>query len=237
MTRDGPRAALLAAAWSLAGAACAGGAWAGTLVLTRALFNQHLGRELESDLATSSFTFGLICAWYGVVVGILAGIVMGRHDRAKRISLLALGGFLTGAVGGGLTPRAVHMGTGVMSPLASSSLVWALAGALAGLVARAVSGRVKRPPGPEDEEPVEAAHPVATTRRPRARRLRTSLWALVGHSPLLAASAAALVAAAVVAPSESAVTPLVVGVMGASTASSLINLDRRLRAQERRTGT
>lgn len=226
-------------AWTAAGAVCAGGCWAGVLVISRVQFGLDLF-ALVYDLRVEIVRiFAGVGALSGLATGVLVGLIRDRREMPDLSGAIAwgIGGVLTGASGGAAAPLVVsEIGTAI-HPEISSSLAWAAAGALAGLGGRLLSWCMNEAPEPDDvdDEEVVARPPTPGTaavelRRPTPRDLPIALRFL----PALLVSVAALVAAALVDSRDAAVALLAVGLLGLSVVPVLRNQERRLRQLERR---
>jgi hypothetical protein len=233
LNQECPGGAAVVVVWSTLTAVFAAATWAGVYAALANTLFPPIGRVNQSALTTLTLQLGTASAGVGLVVGVLGGFLCSRNRPANAIAL-GLGGLLFGAVGGGLMPRAIYEAEGTMGPLASSSIAWAIAGALAGIVATAVFQWTREPveKPDEDDEPREPEPPAATWKGTDRRRL--SLIRLLRFFPLLSCSAAALVAAALTFPSQAALALFVMGCLGFATSSVLMNHDRRLIALERK---
>jgi hypothetical protein len=95
-------------------------------------------------VADGAAAWASIIGVVGFLTGLGVGVARGLFFRGNGLAL-GVGGGITGAVAGGLTPLAVLASDGVFSPLVSSSIAWAVAGLLAGLLGYG-SGRSRAVP-------------------------------------------------------------------------------------------
>jgi hypothetical protein len=222
---------LRAALWALAGAVCAGGVWPLAVVVVYPLFGVSFQLS-NSDV----FTNVLLGAALGGLYGILAGaVVVGFRRANERLALVAGGGFF-GALGCVLAVLAVAATAPEMHPLVSSSLAWAVVGALACATGYVCARRIVETEPiadleDEDEDTVPPKRIEWLLREVKRRVLNRSMRAVL---PVLIASVGALVAAALVAPSEVWLALFAVGVLGLAVALVLYRQEERLRALERR---
>jgi hypothetical protein len=222
------RVPLIATTWALAGGACTAAAWAIGFRLTSALIDPPLSHVDEADLPAMMQLFGTLGAIVGVLVGLLVGLISGSQDRAATVVSLAVGGVFAGALGGGLSPLAVFAGERVISPLISSTISWATAGSLAGVVAYVVFRWMSESPEPEVEEDATQPRQQATTWQPLERGRRLQLGPILRFFPILGASGFALVGSAITSSRPLALTLLAMGLLGLSTAYTMFQHDRRL---------
>lgn len=182
------RAILAAGTWAVGVAAVAAGGWVAGLVLARSLLGVHL---VPSDLPAGRFAeFTVTLAGIGGGWGLLAGLVAGLTRRgedylANRIApggIGAVGGAVFGLIGGGLTPTSMAVVGRALPVEMSSSLGWAFAGVLAGLVVYGWTQVREKPPPATDEEPDEVVEPgVSLTGEGWPRSLYVAgKWALGG---------------------------------------------------------
>jgi hypothetical protein len=224
--------------WVLGGAVCAASAWALGMVVGGLLMDSSpsnpkaLGIEWSRLTLEVTAVVALCGATLGGSVGVLAGLLRKRHRGARAVALGAIGVSL-GTVGGAVSiPIVLACGESV-HPLVSSSLAWAVVGGLAGLAGYGCSRRLTKPAQVDEAEEADA--------RPRKRiewLLREVKWPfrdrpLVRVLPVLVASGAALLGAALVAPSSVSAALLAVGVLGLMVALVLYRQEERLRALER----
>ncbi|MDY3556856.1 hypothetical protein R5W24_006029 [Gemmata sp. JC717] len=214
-----PPNGLSAVWWALIGAAWTGGVWATALVFGFAYF----GVSFRADATTDPLPWALGLGGAGAVLGLSVGVLVGRAAGGPRRFTFAarLGalGALGGTVGGGLTAHAVVLSTGLLHPLVSSTLVWALAGLLVGAIGRAWARR----PG----VPTCAGQDVLAPHQPGGLTRRNAPRPLFRAAPVLAASALAFAGALVVPPGQTAGL-VAVGVLGLTVAVALRGQERRL---------
>jgi hypothetical protein len=219
------------AGWSLAGAACSAGAWTGGFVLASRVLVAPITETIRGNVFDAALVWCLMGAGCGLVIGALSGLFLGTAGRTDRIIGLSLGGAVTGAIGGGLTPLVVFAGAGALSPLANSAIAWAIAGLLTGGVARIV---VCPEPVRDDWDLEEARQELhSTTWRPKRGSKRRDLPDFVCCFPILAISGFALIAVGVLAWSSASLALLAVGLSGPFTALALVHQNRRIRELER----
>lgn len=235
----GPASALRTLAamgeWALAGAVCAGGAWAAASVIMSAVSIRPLGfADVKGNVAEATALGVGIGAACGLMIGVAEAILFGRNNRAKAVVILGIGGGLFGAIGGGLTPTALNAGHSILPPLVSSSLAWAVAGLLAGPIQHCWSRwTISREDAEDDDEGSTQPQPKAATWMPEPRR-RRSTGPILRFLPMLVVSLGSLVGAAVIAPSQVALALLAVGLLGLSVAGALLSQERWIRELERR---
>lgn len=160
------RVVLAAATWAVGGAAGAAGGWVVGLVLARSLAGvQITARDfLTGQLEDYAVRLAAIGGGWGLLVGLVAGLV--RREKQSFInqvaagSVGAVGGAVFGLIGGGLVPASVAAVGRALPVELSSSLGWAVAGMLAGLVAFGWTQVREKPQPVADEEPDEVAEPV-----------------------------------------------------------------------------
>lgn len=237
------RGALAALWWAFAGAVCAGGFWALTflaLFSLRELATAH--NDIVGHTLSAALLLGTLSVVTGLVTGVFVGLLRGGDERGTAAIALGMIGVLTGIIGGGLSAPAVVALGEWLHPLVSSSLAWALAGLIAGLLGYEWSRWMHPPAEPTDESESEAgtAPPrVEWILHQEPRRLRD--WPLFRVLPVLVVTAFVLVGAAVLAPSDAALALAAVGVLGLAVALvmqvqeyRLRHLEARLRKLERR---
>jgi hypothetical protein len=221
-----PRAAWTAAKWAVGGAATAAGAWLFGLVVAEYLlgvspFRRALKGRPEEAVLTAAW-LGIVC---GLVVGMTAALRRTKADRGGRWAAGgtgAVGGLLLGLVGGGLAPLSVAAFGYSLPAEVSSTLAWAFAGLLGGLIAYGWA-RVRR-------------EPPSTVDAPGGG------WELLRLAPafVLAVVAVAAATVAVVDPISrgsrvsGAVALAAVGLLAAVVIAVVHNHDRRIRDLERR---
>ena len=224
------------AVWSLAGALFASGGWIAASMLSSALKIPPLRPVGVEENVGEAIAFGVaVGATCGLLTGVASAILFGRGNRAKAVVVLGFGGGSVGATGGGLTPAALTAAEGVLPPLVSSSLAWAIAGLLAGPIGFCWSlWTTSRETVDEEVEGSSQPPPRATTWVPHERRRRRNLGPVFRFVPILGVSVGSLVAAIVTAPSQVALALLAVGLLGLSIAGALMSQERRIRELERR---
>ncbi|MBN9122590.1 MAG: hypothetical protein J0I06_26155 [Planctomycetes bacterium] len=213
--------------WALAGAVCAGGAWAGGCLVAQTALGVRL------SLARLSFSNLLLLAALGTLFGGLAGVLVGLCGRsgARRQTALALGiwGATFGTLAGWLHMLALVTTGGDADSLFSSSLAMAAVGFLAGLCGYTF---LHRPAGPDEplceEEPAVPDVKVEWLLREPKRRRRLPP-PLVRVLPVLAVSVGVLLGAALA--SQAAL--LAVALLGFAVAWVLYRQERRLDTLER----
>ncbi len=123
------RGRIVALGWGLACAVCAGGV--SLFVFDRLNEPVVHNSELQNRLPTAAF----VIAGVGAVAGLITGLMVGlHHDGHKPSVALGLLGAITGVVGGSLTIPTVILFRAWLSPLASTSLLWAIVGFVVGVV-------------------------------------------------------------------------------------------------------
>ena len=223
-----------AARWMFAGAACAAGMWLLGLG-TGWLLLDALPSDVEALRVGRSFPLvaSLAMAAAGAVSGLLVGAFGPRSGRSCRSALL---GVVVGALGGGLSVPVMLWCAPWLRPAASSSLLWTVVGALAGLTAYGFRSAptTSTTEGVEEEEyAVPRTRIEWLLRETRCRVLNRSTRRVL---PVLVVSASALVGAVVIAPSEVWVALVAVGALGFAVALVLYRQEERLRVMERRFG-
>jgi hypothetical protein len=232
-TRSAPRPQFrlhTALLWALAGAACAGGAWA--VVVFDATF---LPDDLPNAAVRYMLIHGGLGAGYGLVVGLVVGFLRGKEKPVTTGLVLGFGSAFFGALGGSLSVFAVAQTSPHVHPVVSSSLTWSAIGFAMGLCGylwpHSTSKRVE--PLEEDEgETQPEGKTIQWLLHERKRRWRTR--ALIHVLPVLIVSVGSLVVAVIYASSELSIAFLAVGVLGLSITLVLHNQDTRLRALEQR---
>jgi hypothetical protein len=221
---------LTAVGWALAGATCAGVPWAAVLLAAQECF----GLTFSTANGSPSLVFGcvLFLGWpYGFLAGVVLGLLRRRDHPDTSTLLLSLSCAFFGAIGGSLILLAVEV-CPRLHPIVSSSLAASVVGFLAGLCGYAAARPAPRAPE-EDEEPVPpAGAKVEWLLRERKRdwRLPRPLRRVL---PVLLTTAAILIIAAVLAPSDTALALLGVVALGLATAFVLYRQEERLEALER----
>ncbi|MDB5312949.1 MAG: hypothetical protein JWO38_7151 [Gemmataceae bacterium] len=124
-----------AAGWGAAGAVSAGGAWAVGLVAARVFMGFAVpAASLDGQVFETAVVLAGICGGCGLVVGAVAGLLLGGADRAGAAVVWALGGTFTGVIGGGLSPPLVVAGGPQLPVEVGSGVAWSIAGLMAGLI-------------------------------------------------------------------------------------------------------
>ena len=231
------RAALEAGGWAVAGAVCTGLAGGVGFVVASAIWVAPLSAaEVKEGVVTAAVLWAGIGTGCGFLIGGTASFLRWEQNRGTPTVVRAGIGAGTGAVGGGLTPVAVVLADGLLPAVVSFSLAWAIAGLLAGLAGYFLSrGAVE--PAEDDEEDEEAtARPAikGVTWTPREGTRRTLAFPILRLVPILTVSVFALVAAAFLAPSSTALALLAIGLLGLSVIVPLHSQERRLLNLERR---
>ncbi|AMV24139.1 hypothetical protein VT84_07065 [Gemmata sp. SH-PL17] len=235
-TTSAPSGAVTAIRWGLAGAICAGGGWAG--VLTVLIFGFPFGvisTELTDHTILISLLLGGFSSIAGLIAGAVAGLLRGGSERDTVAATFGAIGVLMGVIGGGLSVPAVVALSEWLHPIVSSSIPWALAGLIAGLIGYDWS-QWEQPSVPfaGENEGVEIApsRRIEWLLRQPERELRD--WPLFRVLPVLIVTAFVLVGGAVLAPSNAALALAGVGTLGLATALVMQVQERRLRALEAR---
>jgi hypothetical protein len=214
--------------------------WAGTAVLVAAAacsVGLAAGRRLPPLIwwdvgpdgppeATAPLLAGL-GGLYGLLAGGVAGLLRGPPGRIAAGLKGGLGFAIGGALAGGLGPL-LSAATGGRLPAAGASAVaCALIGGLMGLVGYTLRRwRTEHTPLPDDDwsaDPTLAGRPALPAVGPGP---------VVRQWPVLAVSAACLVAAVVTPPSPAGWATLGVGLLGCAVAWILAGQERRLRELE-----
>jgi hypothetical protein len=222
--------------WGLAGAACAGGAWASALAAAQSLLGDSFFLAADTRGAIGrALLHASLGGVYGLLAGAVVGALRGKGRRASAALALGCDGAAFGASGGALSVLAVVAAQSRLHPLASSSLAWAAVGFVAALLAYFQSRSRARWVGAadeDDEQPADATVEWVLRGRRKPRRWRDRAWFRVLPAPL--ASACALAGAAVCAPSDLSVGLLAVGALGLAVSLILYNQECRIRELERR---
>jgi hypothetical protein len=161
--------------WGVACALCAGGVWlAGFLVLGVRIELPNI--ELQHRLPNAAIAIAFLGALGGVFGGLFVGLIYDAADPTPRV--LVLGGAAVGALGGTVTIPTVILCREVISPLASSTLLWCAVGYGTGRIAYRLSLRKSNsPPGDEDEWVAQMS---------ARERNKTAEWVYVRLLPVLA---------------------------------------------------
>jgi hypothetical protein len=143
---------------------------------------------------------------------------------------------MAGALGGVLSQLPGIIADAKLLLAVTSSLAWAFAGMLTGVVGYVWSRwNVERPAAEDDEEEPAQPPPAGATLLPRepARRVRPGPI-ILRVLPIVAVSVASLVGAALLWPATVALSLLAVGCLGCFVALVLGDQEYRLRDQQRR---
>lgn len=158
------RMILAAAKWAVVGAAVAAGGWVVGMVIAHGLLDVQL---VTHDIPAARFVeIGVrqaaIGGGWGLLAGLVAGLIRrGADSLANRIAagaMGAVGGAVFGLIGGGLVPVSVEVAGRTFPVVVSSSLGWAFAGILAGLVVYGWT-QVREKPVTGEDEPDEVVEP------------------------------------------------------------------------------
>jgi len=228
--RHGPTDTSLALAWSAAAGLVTGGAWIVGLLVT------GFPGVLDWPVTDAALVMAGGGAGAGVIVGVAMGLLRGGEHRRRAAAALGSCGALAGAVGGVLSQLPGIIADAKLLLAVTSSLAWAFAGMLTGIVGYIWSRWSIERPEVEDEDEEPAQPPSAgETRIPRepSRKVRPRPI-ILRLLPILAVSAGSLVAAALLAPAMVAFALLAVGLLGLFVAAVLGDQERRLRDLERR---
>jgi hypothetical protein len=142
-------------AWSLAGAAGWGAAvglvtasaWLAELTLFRLLPQPIALRSLvEGPVFDTAALFAMGGGGFGLLVGAANGLLLGRPSRLRAAVVRGLAFANAAAAGGALVPVAAATVTS-LAPEVSSTLVWLVVGAIAGVVGYGATHRPRRPAG------------------------------------------------------------------------------------------
>lgn len=217
------------AGWALTGGACAGGGWVLALVVGFTRLNVSLRPSDLTRLLAWSLVLGGAAVGIGLFTGLTVGVAWGGQQRFTFAALLGLLGVLFGGVGGGLSVPAVVAFGSWLHPVVSSALVWALAGALVGLIGRNWARWARWPEPPEEGAEDPAPQRIEWLLQQKERRI--SDWPLFRVLPVVVVSALVLVGAAAFPDKP---TLAAVGVLGLAVALVLQVQEHRLRRLEAR---
>src|SRR5262249_56649078 len=114
------------AGWSLAGAVCASGVWAGMFLFTSAILPYPILESIAGEhVLEGALMWSAILGAGGLLVVAIGGLLFGRSIRFATVIGLSIVAGVTGAIGGGLGPCAIAASVGVHSVSVRSSLAWA----------------------------------------------------------------------------------------------------------------
>jgi hypothetical protein len=234
---------LVALGWGLALALCAGIGLGGGLRLGRMFFGAGMTAQEVSEALPQAMS---IAACIGIACGLVVGLVswqwLGKNsnsaDRLTHAIVWTAGCGIATSIGGVLSVLCVVAAGKLLPVEVSASVGFASAGLIIGIGGYILSPRPKPLYQPElDEEetsqppgegeaylPAEPPQPRRTTRRPSLLRLL----------PVFAISLSTLVTAAFMAPSDTALVFLAIGLLGLSIVPVLWDQERRIIALERR---
>jgi hypothetical protein len=224
-----------AAVWPVATGLCAGAAAAIGFVLASAFLGQLIQVSDENDLALVVKVCCPLGAVGGLLVGVVVGLLLGQHQRAASVVLLALFGTLLGAAGGYLGPHAVYLLSGMLPVIAGHTLIWGIMGTIAGGLAYPIARALNEPPeAAVDDEPGPSRLPATSASRqpPPGGRTphRGTFWRTL---PALAATGYALIAAVLTSSSTTAQILLGIGLLGLAHVYQVVHLEARLNRLER----
>jgi hypothetical protein len=227
------RSFLAALGWGFATAVCAAGVWAVALAVGFSRWKDTLALADGSNrLGECALIVGGSVAAAGGIVGAAVGFVRGGKYRGAVAAILGTGGVLFGAAGGSGAVLVAVACRGWVHPLLSSSVVWALAGLLAGLNWYYWSRWLTKGAEAAEEQDAAPVRRIEWLLREARRLLPDS--SPVRLLPVLGASAGAFVGAAVAAPADIWLPLFAVGVLGVAVALVLYRQEERLRTLERR---
>jgi hypothetical protein len=226
----GPTGTSLALAWSAAAGLVTGAAWIVGLLVT------GFPGVLNWPVTDAALVMAGGGAGVGVIVGVAMGLLRGGEHRRRAATVLGTCGAMAGALGGVLSQLPGIIADAKLLLAVTSSLAWAFAGMLTGVVGYVWSRwNVERPAAEDDEEEPAQPPPAGATLLPRepARRVRPGPI-ILRVLPIVAVSVASLVGAALLWPATVALSLLAVGCLGCFVALVLGDQEYRLRDQQRR---
>jgi hypothetical protein len=136
---------IAAVGWAAAVGLFSGGVWLAQVIAYEAMPQQfRLDRLVVGQAVEMAGLFALAGGMIGLVVGILSGLICARSSGLAVGIMRGIGFANVAAIGGGLFPFVVNATAQSIAPEVSSTVCWAVVGAIAGFVAYGFSRRTSR---------------------------------------------------------------------------------------------